>query len=102
MLCFPPVISSCHFSYFCRAPTFPATAVAAATAVVVADPFYVVWRRLFFTGPYLDDGSTEWMQPGRGINMGDGWETARKPNRPPVLELGADGLVKVQYATISS
>ncbi|CAN0342165.1 unnamed protein product, partial [Laminaria digitata] len=34
------------------------------------------------------------MKPGRGINMGDGWETARKPDRPSVLELGADGLVK--------
>eukprot|EP00904_Undaria_pinnatifida_P010622 jgi/Undpi1/6690/HiC_scaffold_20.g09169.m1 len=34
------------------------------------------------------------LKPGRGINMGDGWETARKPGRPAVLELGADGLVK--------
>lgn len=29
--------------------------------------------------------------------MGDGWETARKANRPAVLELGPDGLVKVRY-----
>lgn len=29
--------------------------------------------------------------------MGDGWETARKANRPAVLELGTDGLVKVPY-----
>lgn len=35
------------------------------------------------------------LQPGRGINMGDGWETARKPDRPAVLEVGVDGLVKV-------
>ncbi len=35
-------------------------------------------------------------QPGRGINMGDGWETARKSDRPAVLELGPDGLVKVR------
>lgn len=28
--------------------------------------------------------------------MGDGWETARKPDRPAVLELGPDGLVKVR------
>eukprot|EP00903_Cladosiphon_okamuranus_P006573 g6421.t1 len=34
------------------------------------------------------------IKPGRGINMGDGWETARKSNRPAVLELGPDGLVK--------
>lgn len=29
--------------------------------------------------------------------MGDGWETARKADRPAVLELGPDGLVKVRY-----
>ncbi|CAM9324127.1 unnamed protein product, partial [Hapterophycus canaliculatus] len=34
------------------------------------------------------------IKPGRGINMGDGWETARKGDRPAVLELGEDGLVK--------
>lgn len=37
--------------------------------------------------------------------MGDGWETARKPDRPAVLELGADGLVKVSadgYSTVSA
>ncbi|CAN0168287.1 unnamed protein product [Ascophyllum nodosum] len=34
------------------------------------------------------------IKPGRGVNMGDGWETARKPDRPAVLEVGADGLVK--------
>lgn len=27
--------------------------------------------------------------------MGDGWETARKPDRPAVLDIGPDGLVKV-------
>ncbi|CAM9773790.1 unnamed protein product, partial [Ectocarpus sp. 13 AM-2016] len=32
------------------------------------------------------------LQPGRGINMGDGWETARKKDRPAVLEVGPDGL----------
>ncbi|CAM9604166.1 unnamed protein product [Choristocarpus tenellus] len=26
--------------------------------------------------------------------MGDGWETARNPDRPAVLEIGEDGLVK--------
>ena len=25
---------------------------------------------------------------GRGINMGDGWETARRKDRPPVLKVG--------------
>lgn len=34
------------------------------------------------------------IRPGRGIHMGDGWETARKPTRPPVLQLGDDGLVR--------
>ncbi|CBJ29193.1 conserved unknown protein [Ectocarpus siliculosus] len=34
------------------------------------------------------------IKPGRGINMGDGWETARKTDRPTVLEIGPDGLVK--------
>ena len=33
--------------------------------------------------------------PGRGINMGDGWETARKAGRPAVLKLGSDGLLQV-------
>ena len=32
--------------------------------------------------------------------MGDGWETARKPDRPAVLEVGADGLVKVRAQTV--
>ena len=31
--------------------------------------------------------------PGRGNCMGDGWETARQPMRPPVYEVGADGLI---------
>ena len=31
--------------------------------------------------------------PGRGLVMGDGWETARQPLRPPVYEKGADGLM---------
>jgi len=33
------------------------------------------------------------INPGRGINMGDGWETARKLTRPRVLEVAPDGLV---------
>ena len=33
--------------------------------------------------------------PGPGINMGDGWETARRVDRPSVLELGEDGCLKV-------
>ena len=28
--------------------------------------------------------------PGRAKNMGEGWETARKPDRPPVLEASSD------------
>mmetsp|Transcript_57830 Transcript_57830/g.159640 ORF Transcript_57830/g.159640 Transcript_57830/m.159640 type:complete len:280 (-) Transcript_57830:158-997(-) len=31
---------------------------------------------------------------GRGVNMGDGWETARHLHRPPVLVMGADGNIK--------
>ena len=31
--------------------------------------------------------------PGRGNCMGDGWETARQPKRPPVYQKGADGLM---------
>lgn len=27
----------------------------------------------------------------QGKNMGDGWETARQPTRPAVLEIGPDG-----------
>ena len=27
--------------------------------------------------------------------MGEGWETARNPNRPSVLELNADGKLKL-------
>ena len=53
--------------------------------------YYSPW--LYSCVPPLRD---RWLdQPGRGINMGDGWETARKPGRPAVLELDTDGLVKV-------
>ena len=35
------------------------------------------------------------IQPGRGVNMGDGWETARKITRPPVLVVDpSSGLVQ--------
>lgn len=27
------------------------------------------------------------LQPGRGVNMGDGWETARHPSRPAIVEI---------------
>ena len=27
------------------------------------------------------------IKPGRGINMGDGWETARRKDRPPILKV---------------
>ena len=33
---------------------------------------------------------------GRGINMGDGWETARKLTRPAILEPDSNGLIKVR------
>jgi len=35
------------------------------------------------------------LQPGRGVNMGDGWETARHPSRPGIVEIDAStGLSK--------
>jgi len=33
------------------------------------------------------------LAPGRGTCMGDGWETARQPKRPPVYQRGEDGLM---------
>ena len=27
------------------------------------------------------------IKPNRGINMGDGWETARRKDRPPILKV---------------
>lgn len=35
------------------------------------------------------------IKPGRGINMGDGWETARKLDRPPVMKLDENGILEV-------
>mmetsp|Transcript_7697 Transcript_7697/g.18781 ORF Transcript_7697/g.18781 Transcript_7697/m.18781 type:complete len:395 (-) Transcript_7697:138-1322(-) len=32
--------------------------------------------------------------PGRARTMGEGWETARKPNRPAVLKTGANGMIE--------
>jgi allantoicase len=34
------------------------------------------------------------ISPGRGINMGDGWETARKINRGPILVADEQGLIQ--------
>lgn len=36
--------------------------------------------------------------PGRARKMDEGWETARNPRRPAILEPGADGLVNFDYA----
>jgi len=36
--------------------------------------------------------------PGRAPDMGNGWETARNPMRPAVLELGKDGMVDFSYS----
>jgi len=36
--------------------------------------------------------------PGRAPNMGNGWETARNPNRPSILELGSDGNIDFSYS----
>ena len=35
------------------------------------------------------------IKPGKGINMGDGWETARKIERPPVIEIDEKGMLVV-------
>lgn len=35
------------------------------------------------------------IKPGRGINMGDGWETARRLDRPPILEADDSGMLRV-------
>ncbi|EKX45184.1 hypothetical protein GUITHDRAFT_71482 [Guillardia theta CCMP2712] len=32
---------------------------------------------------------------GRAVNMGDGWETARNPNRPPVFATDEQGMMKL-------
>lgn len=35
------------------------------------------------------------IKPGRGVNMGDGWETARRLDRPAILEADENGMLKV-------
>ncbi|KAJ9590925.1 hypothetical protein L9F63_016023 [Diploptera punctata] len=35
------------------------------------------------------------ISPGQGINMGDGWETARRLDRPPILEADSSGILQV-------
>lgn len=35
------------------------------------------------------------IKPGRGVNMGDGWETARRLDRPAILEADENGILKV-------
>lgn len=35
------------------------------------------------------------IKPGRGLNMGDGWETARRLDRPAILEADENGILKV-------
>lgn len=34
-------------------------------------------------------------RPGRGINMADGWETARRLDRPPIIEVDHLGILQV-------
>eukprot|EP00812_Abedinium_dasypus_P013089 NODE_659_length_1421_cov_468.073939.p1 GENE.NODE_659_length_1421_cov_468.073939~~NODE_659_length_1421_cov_468.073939.p1 ORF type:complete len:425 (-),score=104.16 NODE_659_length_1421_cov_468.073939:129-1214(-) len=38
------------------------------------------------------------LAPGRAAKMDEGWETARNPHRPEVLQAGKDGLVTFDYA----
>lgn len=35
------------------------------------------------------------IKPDRGVNMGDGWETARRLDRPEVLVVNADKTLRV-------
>ncbi|XP_055528732.1 allantoicase-like [Wyeomyia smithii] len=35
------------------------------------------------------------IKPNRGVNMGDGWETARRLDRPPVLKTDKQGILQV-------
>lgn len=35
------------------------------------------------------------IKPGRGINMGDGWETARRLDRPSIIEIDDEGILKI-------
>ncbi|XP_015585513.1 allantoicase [Cephus cinctus] len=35
------------------------------------------------------------IKPGRGVNMGDGWETARRLDRPPIIEVDNAGILRV-------
>ena len=35
------------------------------------------------------------IKSGRGVDMGDGWETARNPTRPAVLEADDNGILQV-------
>ena len=35
------------------------------------------------------------IKSGRGVDMGDGWETARNPNRPSVLKADSKGILQV-------
>lgn len=35
------------------------------------------------------------IKPGRGVNMGDGWETARRLDRPHVIEVDEDGILLI-------
>lgn len=35
------------------------------------------------------------IKAGRGVNMGDGWETARRLDRPEIIDTNIDGTLKV-------
>ena len=35
------------------------------------------------------------IKSGRGVDMGDGWETARNPTRPAILEADDNGILQV-------
>ena len=52
--------------------------------------FILILNGLYFQG--LSDAHyghpRNLIKRGRGINMGDGWETARRKDRPPVLKVG--------------
>jgi len=45
----------------------------------------VAWNNMHYGHP------RNMLRSDHGKNMGDGWETARQPTRPPVLKVGPDG-----------
>lgn len=59
--------------------------------------FVISYNILFFTA-YSNahyGHPRNMIKPGQGVNMGDGWETARRLDRPEVLDTNDDGTLRV-------